>query len=234
MSSWDFHNLLNWRRVEDFNNRERERARTRRGRGCRKLINEWRVYTREIKWWGGIFILSNLSADFFFQFFLCWMVCDSIHESYHAMYKNFVVAWALFWGGKRVWRRQQQQQKQKEGKIYSNFLFQHFFSCARSLARRCCCCHQFSGWGRELKYFFPDSYCWLKKAHPYISPSTAFTTSTQFHFSFQPHTLQHFFTFNVIVVVVCDSSEKKGKRERGRWNGKWELHDEMREGKEKL
>lgn len=125
----------------------------------------------------------------------------------------------------------------KEGeKIYSNFLFQNF-----SLSHT-----RLSLWmEKRIKIFFPVSYCWLKKNSP------SFPTLNCRPFSFLSRfslllILLAFFTFNVIVVdivVVCDSSEKKRKeresKRRGRWNSKWELHDERRgerrwEGNEKL
>jgi hypothetical protein len=126
-----------------------------------------------------------------------------------------VVAWALFRGGKR-----------REGKIYSNFLFQHFFPSPASFGFLLLLPLLVDGEEseRELKYFFcffsfssffiPNPHCWLKKKHPCF-----LLTTTQFHFSLSlSHSLRHFFTFNVIVVVVvCDWSEEEKEVEEGEY-----------------
>lgn len=67
-----------------------------------------------------------------------------------------------------------------------------------------------SGWSRELKYIFFQTHTADLKKHALVSS----TNANHPHFIFLTHTLQHFFTFNVIVVdvvvvVVCDWSKKR-------------------------
>lgn len=121
---------------------------------------------KKLKWWGRICLKFTLFP---------WQ-CDSIHELHTEL--NFVVVWALFWGGKTSARKREN--------LFQ--FFQHFFfSCARR------CSVVASGWRRELKYFFQTHTADLKK-HALVSTTP--------HFISLAHTLQHFFTFNVIVLVV--------------------------------
>lgn len=101
---------------------------------------------KKLKWWGRICLKFTLFP---------WQ-CDSIHELHTEL--NFVVVWALFWGGKRV---------RGKGKIYSNF-FNIFFSCA------CRCSVVASGWRRELKYFFQTHTADLKSTPLFPPPPISF------------------------------------------------------------